>query len=334
MTVWRARVGDDGSLRAARGAARRRPPDGLRRHGCAACGERVRPPAASPSTVLRRVFEDDAYADRALRVARRPRSTSATARSRSGSPTARCSAFARSTTRSRRSARRPVRSSTRPCAPRSGSAPTSSRFVDGVPRYAAVNESVELVRRARLERAVPFTNAVLRRLAEGVRDLLAALPEATPGEAALRHSYPDWVAETWWRDLGPDEARALMRAQNEPPETVVRLVRGESTGSRPGRPGRVARRAHRRAGARGGAHLAAEPRLAARRARRRRRARASGCSTSALRRAARRRMLAGEVVAVEVQRGARPRAARRTPPARSADVRSSYADGTRAAARS
>ena len=43
-------------------------------------------------------------------------------------------------------------------------------FLDGVPRYAAVNESVELVRRARLERAVPFTNAVLRRLAdEGAR---------------------------------------------------------------------------------------------------------------------------------------------------------------------
>ncbi len=39
-------------------------------------------------------------------------------------------------------------------------------FLDGVPRYAAVNESVELVRRAGLERAVPFANAVLRRLAD------------------------------------------------------------------------------------------------------------------------------------------------------------------------
>jgi 16S rRNA (cytosine967-C5)-methyltransferase len=85
-----------------------------------------------------------------------------------------------------------------------------------------VNESVELVRGAGLERAVSFTNAVLRRLALGLRELLEALPEATPGEAALRHSYPDWVAETWWREFGAEEARALMRAQNEPPETVVR----------------------------------------------------------------------------------------------------------------
>ncbi|HEU0336096.1 MAG TPA: transcription antitermination factor NusB, partial [Gaiellaceae bacterium] len=104
-------------------------------------------------------------------------------------------------------------------------------FLDGVPRYAAVNESVELVRHARLERAVAFTNAVLRRLADGLKPLLDALPESTPAEAALAHSYPDWVAETWWRDLGREGALALMRAQNEPAETVVRLVRGQIDGT-------------------------------------------------------------------------------------------------------
>jgi 16S rRNA (cytosine967-C5)-methyltransferase len=88
--------------------------------------------------------------------------------------------------------------------------------------HAAVNESVELVRAAGLERAVSFTNAVMRRLALGLRELVEALSEDTASEAALRHSYPDWVAELWWRELGPDEARALMSAQNEPLETVVR----------------------------------------------------------------------------------------------------------------
>jgi 16S rRNA (cytosine967-C5)-methyltransferase len=104
-------------------------------------------------------------------------------------------------------------------------------FMDGVPRYAAVNESVELVRRAGLERAVSFTNAVMRRLADGARALCEALPERTATEAALRHSYPDWVAETWWEELGADEARALMRAQNEEPETALRLVRGSIEGT-------------------------------------------------------------------------------------------------------
>jgi 16S rRNA (cytosine967-C5)-methyltransferase len=66
---------------------------------------------------------------------------------------------------------------------------------------------------------------VLRRVAEGIGPLLDALPEG-----ALKHSYPDWVEQVWTRDLGRDEAVALMCAQNEPPETVVRLVRGEIEG--------------------------------------------------------------------------------------------------------
>ncbi len=94
-----------------------------------------------------------------------------------------------------------------------------------------MNESVELVRGAGLERAVAFTNAVLRRLADGIRPLLESLPEATAAEAALKHSYPDWIAETWWDELGPDATRELMQALNEPASTVVRLVRGEIDGT-------------------------------------------------------------------------------------------------------
>ena len=99
--------------------------------------------------------------------------------------------------------------------------------------HAAVNETVELVRAARLERAVSFANAIMRRLALGLRDLVAALGDASAAEAAVKHSYPDWVAELWWRELGSEDAIALMGAQNEPAETVVRLNRrkeGEAEG--------------------------------------------------------------------------------------------------------
>ena len=105
-------------------------------------------------------------------------------------------------------------------------------YLGGVPRYAAVNESVELVRRARLERAVPFTNAVLRRVSDGITSLLAGLPEGP-----LKHSYPDWIWDVWRRDLGEEGALALMRVQNEPSETVVRLVRGEIEGEATDIPG-------------------------------------------------------------------------------------------------
>jgi 16S rRNA (cytosine967-C5)-methyltransferase len=88
-----------------------------------------------------------------------------------------------------------------------------------------VNETVELVRSAGLERAVAFANAVMRRLANGLPSLLAALREDTASSAALKHSYPDWIAECWWRDFGGKVAIELMRAQNEPPERVVRLNR-------------------------------------------------------------------------------------------------------------
>ncbi len=180
-------------------------------------------------TVVQRVFEDDAYADRVLRA----ESASLDERDRA---LARRLAFG--TVQRVRTldhaietlGRRPVRKLDAPVRDALRLGAYQLAFLDGVPRYAAVNESVELVRRARLERAVPFANAVLRRLADGARALCESLPESTPQEAALRHSYPDWVAETWWDELGPEAARALMAAQNEEPETAVRLVRGTIEG--------------------------------------------------------------------------------------------------------
>ena len=94
------------------------------------------------------------------------------------------------------------------------------------PPHAVVNEVVELVRDAGLPHATGFTNAVARRLAEGFPALVASLP---PGP--LAESYPDWIYETWVRDWGEEEALALMRAQNEPAELVVRseVAVGEPT---------------------------------------------------------------------------------------------------------
>jgi 16S rRNA (cytosine967-C5)-methyltransferase len=85
------------------------------------------------------------------------------------------------------------------------------------PAHAVVNDAVELVREAGLAHATGFANAVARRLAEGFPALVASLP---PGP--LAESYPDWIHAVWVRDFGPDEALALMRAQNEPAELVVR----------------------------------------------------------------------------------------------------------------
>jgi 16S rRNA (cytosine967-C5)-methyltransferase len=178
---------------------------------------------AAAQQVVQRVFEDDAYADRVLRsvAAGLDSRDRALAQRLAYGTVQRVRTLDHAiTTLGKRPVRKldpPVRAALRLGAYQLG-------FTE-VAQHAAVNETVELVRAARLERAVPFTNAVMRRLSEGIAPLLASLPESTALEAALRHSYPDWVAELWWRELGPEAALALMRAQNEPPERVVRRNR-------------------------------------------------------------------------------------------------------------
>ena len=181
----------------------------------------ISPARRAAFETVRRVFEDDAYADRAFRSAAEglePRERALGQR------------LAYGTVQRVRTldhgieqlGKRPVVKLDPPVRAALRLGAYQLAFSD-VAAHAAVNESVELVRTAGLERAVKFTNAVMRRLALGLAELVELLPEGTADEAALKHSYPDWVAQVWWRDLGRDDALALMRAQNEAPETVVRL---------------------------------------------------------------------------------------------------------------
>jgi len=185
--------------------------------------------AASPARqaayeVVLRVFEHDAYADRALAGA----AATLDVRDR-----ALAQQIAYGTVQRVRAldhgiealARRPVAKLDPPVRTALRIGAYQLAYLTGVARHAAVNETVELVRSAGLERAVAFTNAVMRRLTVGLRGLLAGLPDGP-----LKLSYPDWIADVWERDLGRDQALALMRAQNEPAETVVRLLRGEIDG--------------------------------------------------------------------------------------------------------
>jgi 16S rRNA (cytosine967-C5)-methyltransferase len=191
----------------------------------------VSPARVAANEVVRRVFEEDAYADRALATAASaldPRDRALAQRLAYGTvQRVRTLDHAIETL-----GRRPVRKLDPPVLAALRLGAYQLGYLDAVPAHAAANESVELVRAAGLERAVAFANAVLRRLAEGIGPLLAALPEGP-----LKHSYPDWVAEVWERDLGREASLQLMRAQNEAPETVVRVVRGPVEGEATDVPG-------------------------------------------------------------------------------------------------
>lgn len=98
------------------------------------------------------------------------------------------------------------------------------RYLSRIPASAAVNESVSLVRAARLSSATSFVNAVLRRAireaeydpSTGVTDPLERL--------AIETSHPVWLIDRWARTLGLAETEAFARANNIVPPTAFRTV--------------------------------------------------------------------------------------------------------------
>lgn len=98
------------------------------------------------------------------------------------------------------------------------------RFLDRIPASAAVNESVNLVRGAKLSSAAPFVNAVLRR-AIREDDYNPASEAKDPLEKlAIATSHPVWLIDRWTNAFGAAEAESLAHANNEIPPTAFRVV--------------------------------------------------------------------------------------------------------------
>ncbi len=94
-------------------------------------------------------------------------------------------------------------------------------FADGTPDHAAVDQAVELVKRAGAPHASGFVNAVLRRAGREREPLVEALlsDDSTPEAAAVKHSAPLWLAQMWWQRARPRgrplPARRLQRAARD-----------------------------------------------------------------------------------------------------------------------
>jgi len=85
------------------------------------------------------------------------------------------------------------------------------RFLDRIPPYAAINDSVELVKKARKRSATGYVNAVLRR----VHTSFVKWPDL-----ATELSMPAWLLERWQRHYGAEEAESMARAALEEPTAV------------------------------------------------------------------------------------------------------------------
>lgn len=98
-------------------------------------------------------------------------------------------------------------------------------FADATPDHAAVDQAVELVKGAGAAHAAGLVNAVLRRAGREREALTESLlgSDSTPEQAAVAHSMPLWLAQMWWQELGPDTARPLLAACNQPAELALRV---------------------------------------------------------------------------------------------------------------
>ena len=91
-------------------------------------------------------------------------------------------------------------------------------YLDGGGAHAIVGESVELAK-AGPGGGHKLVNAVLRRAA---RELPRLPSDDRPAGAAIAHSYPEWLVHLWWRTFGGDDTRALLRRGNEAAEVALR----------------------------------------------------------------------------------------------------------------
>jgi len=85
------------------------------------------------------------------------------------------------------------------------------RFLDRVPSHAAVNDAVELARRAGTASAAAFVNAVLR---QSLRK---------PVEVPETLSTPAWLLDRWTRQYGQETALGIARASLKVPERYIRV---------------------------------------------------------------------------------------------------------------
>jgi 16S rRNA (cytosine967-C5)-methyltransferase len=104
------------------------------------------------------------------------------------------------------------------------------RFLERIPKSAAVNESVELVKQARKRSAAGLVNAVLRkcRRARGGAQLESDESGARADEdeevAAACRSLPAWLRERWERHFGRAGMESLALASVRQPPTALRVV--------------------------------------------------------------------------------------------------------------
>lgn len=97
-------------------------------------------------------------------------------------------------------------------------------FLDRIPLYAAVNESVEYVKRIQGEKTAGIVNAVLRNIARNIDNI--RYPEKEEDlvyHLAVMYSYPRWIVKRWIEIFGEVDAEKMLFTSNRKPYVTVRI---------------------------------------------------------------------------------------------------------------
>ncbi len=95
-------------------------------------------------------------------------------------------------------------------------------FMDSVPAFAAINESVSLARAMGQGRLAGFVNGVLRSIQREAKDLLAGLPQTDKG-LEIRYSCPRAHIRAWRETYGDEVLHGLLASLNDAPPAYIRV---------------------------------------------------------------------------------------------------------------
>jgi 16S rRNA (cytosine967-C5)-methyltransferase len=97
-------------------------------------------------------------------------------------------------------------------------------FLSRIPASAAINDSVDLVKRARKTSAAPFANAVLRKLAATQQPIQPSTEfDASTELIAREYAHPLWLVERWEKQFGIQATLKICRQNQSEPATSLRF---------------------------------------------------------------------------------------------------------------
>lgn len=97
-------------------------------------------------------------------------------------------------------------------------------FLEKIPAYAVVNESVELAKIGGKKSQAGFVNGILREFERNISNLKFPEIEADPIEhISITYSHPEWLVKKWVDEFGFDETVALCKVNNSVPPIVLRI---------------------------------------------------------------------------------------------------------------